>query len=255
MARSFDGTDDRLDQTTTLTLDDFTVAFWMLTSSGTFSSVFGVFDDGATEGLMVQINSNKAEEETADTMRFYVRDGDAGDDGAEFTVAAFDDGSWHHHALTRTGVTTAYYFDGASQSLTYQTGQDELGTGTLTIDRVLSLGARNVRGVFGQYSDISLAEFAIYSDNLTVVDIGSLSDGFSPKMVRPNVLLRYWPMSGRTSPEIELITGDLATLTGDDTFIDHPRIIYPAPRHIITAPVAAAPTAFHPTLALTGVGF
>ena len=72
-----------------------------------------------------------------------------------------------------------------------------------------------------------MAEAAVWNVALTSAEVSVLSKGYSPLLVRPQSIVSYWPLIGRTSPEIDLVGGYGMTLVNAPTTAAHPRIIYP----------------------------
>lgn len=80
-----------------------------------------------------------------------------------------------------------------------------------------------------------MSEFGLWTESLGNEDIAVLAKGFSPLLVRPDILLSYLPLVGKQSPEIDIVSNDDFTVTGA-TAGDHPGIFYPT-------------QAFYPTVA------
>jgi hypothetical protein len=99
-----------------------------------------------------------------------------------------------------------------------------------------------------------IAEAAIWNIDLADGDVATLAKGYSPLVIRPANLVAYWPLMGRTSPEIDWVGKFDMTLNNGPTQAAHPRIIYPS-QSILGVPTGAAPPAATPQyLALLGVG-
>ena len=86
-----------------------------------------------------------------------------------------------------------------------------------------------------------LAEIAVWNVALTDAEVLILAAGYSPLFVRPQNLVSYWPVIGRTSPEIELIGGVNLTVT-TAVVGAHPAVLYPT-QPISGFAAAAAPPA------------
>lgn len=120
-----------------------------------------------------------------------------------------------------------------------QVGATSTSLVTFTPDTAFLIGrADPAAGIFS--IEAALAECAIYTEALPGPDIQALNV-FSPLLVRRSVLRNYWPLLGRTSPEIELVSRAEGTLKGT-TVADHPRVIYPSrrrsawPRTVVVPP-------------------
>jgi hypothetical protein len=155
--------------------------------------------------------------------------------------------AWHHFVVnldpntSGAGAVSAVYLDGVSQSLTLFNGSSVTGNFANSTLYFMSRGGASLFGA-GR-----IAEVAIYGGLLLTADEAvALAKGFSPELVRPTALEAYWPIIGRSSPEVELMAGASATVTGA-TATEHPRIISPIGGQLVQAP-SAAPT-FNPAWA------
>lgn len=91
------------------------------------------------------------------------------------------------------------------------------------------------------YFDGSIAEVGIWNVALTAAEVAILGAGYSPLFVRPQSLVGYWPLIGRTSPEIDLIGKRDLTLFNSPTTSEHPPVIYPATMPVFTPPALLPP--------------
>lgn len=80
------------------------------------------------------------------------------------------------------------------------------------------------------YATGYIAEVGVWSGTLTAADIAQLNHGFSPRLVRPDILVAFWPLMGRNSPEIDQWGKFDMTLTNAPPQAGHPRIILPRGR-------------------------
>ncbi len=85
-----------------------------------------------------------------------------------------------------------------------------------------------------------IAEVAVWNAALTTPEMVILAARYSPLFVRPQSLVAYWRLIGRTSPEIDLVGGFDMTLNNAPTQAPHPGIIYPT-RQVLAFPPMAAP--------------
>lgn len=76
--------------------------------------------------------------------------------------------------------------------------------------------------------DGNIAELAIWNVEISAAEYAVLNAGYSPLFIRPQSLVAYWPLIGRTSPEIDIVGGYNMTLTNSPTTAAHPPIIYPS---------------------------
>ncbi len=133
--------------------------------------------------------------------------------------------------------TIEVWVDGVSQTFTYLNQSTDTSGNTFANDTLY----------FGQRAGASfpfngrLQEYAIYNGGANSAQVATHAAGYSPLLVAQPTY--YWPLIGRTSPELELIQGATATVDGA-TAIAHNAVIYPtAPRAIfVPAAVAAIPT-------------
>jgi hypothetical protein len=77
------------------------------------------------------------------------------------------------------------------------------------------------------FADGRIADAAMWNVALSDDEIAALQKGYSPLLVRPSALVAYWPLVGRTSPEIDVRGGRNFTLTNSPTPAEHPRVIMP----------------------------
>lgn len=141
---------------------------------------------------------------------------------AAVTTAGFSANTWNHAA----GV-----FSAADSRAVYLNGGNK-GTNTTSqtpesLDRT-TIGALNNGGSIIVRCSGLIAEAGIWSAALTDAEVASLADGVSPLLVRPESLVAYWPLIGRTSPEIDVVGGFGMTVTGA-VAAEHPRIYLPSP--------------------------
>ena len=67
------------------------------------------------------------------------------------------------------------------------------------------------------------AEVALYKLDIGSSAHASLGKGFTPDQVRPDLLVAYWPLKGRRSPEPDMRGSAPATITGTVPQFSHPR--------------------------------
>ena len=150
------------------------------------------------------------------------------------------DGSGSAFAETSTGYSTGVWnhacgVSGAANSrAAYLNGG---GKGTNTTSRTPSGLTRMRVGGFGSSPDMDgkIAEVAVWNVALTDDEVLMLSLGFSPLLIRPGNLISYWPIIGRTSPEIDIVGGNALTVNGSAPVSAHPRVFMPRRRQLKTA--------------------
>jgi hypothetical protein len=94
-----------------------------------------------------------------------------------------------------------------------------------------------------------IAEAAIWTAALTDAEVLSLARGFSPKLVRPDALVNYWPLIGRHSPELDIVGGRPLTITGTFGQAEHVGIIMPRAPSFGLNPGVAPPSTIGPLIA------
>lgn len=225
MARSFTATTDHLQIFSDLTgsYNDYTFACW---SYPLATSTF--------QQLMVESNN------VSNTQRNRMAIVNTDDALTNIvTVSASSGGSisantWHHVAATfqHGGTDTAgSYLDGS--------GATSSGSASRITPNVFSIGVWD-RGSGMLGSNGYICEAAIWSDLLDAGDFSALAAGLSPLLVRPDILIHYWPIIGRSSPEPDLVGTANLTVTNAARASTHPKLILPG-RPKIFLPAAAAP--------------
>ena len=97
---------------------------------------------------------------------------------------------------------------------------------------VTELGRLINAGAGSQYLSGDLAEVGIWNVTLDDADWLMLAAHYSPMMVKPESLVAYWRLTGRSSPEPDEFGSFDATLTGTAQS-DHPTIWYPDGNRLI----------------------
>lgn len=153
-------------------------------------------------------------------------------------------GTWNHGAAKFTSNTSRTGYANGVAGTPETTNKT---SPTLTSTTIFS----NLEGGTGLSE---LAEIGIWNTDLTDAEIDSLAKGACPLLIRPEALVRYWPLYGRHSPEIDLVGGVNLTLSGSAPVADHPRIIQPRRRVLVSVPVSAPPATTSHLSCLLGVG-
>ncbi len=214
MSRLFDDASNEylLNNTAILSAIPITMACW-------FNS-----NDDALAQVLMSIADN-----ASDLHSFYLRlDGAAGGDPINAAVAGGGDGlassssgfstnTWHHACGVFTSNTSrAIYLDGGNK------GTDATDITPAGLDR-FGIGVLVRQNLFGYFSGM-IAEAAIWNAALTDAEAASLAAGFSPKLIRPQSLVAYWPLvRGLNDP----VGGYNLTATGT-VVAAHTRIILPS---------------------------
>ncbi len=141
-------------------------------------------------------------------------------------------GSWHHAlGVWATSTSRSAYLNGGGKG----TNTDSATSSGMTRIR---LGVSADSTPFG-FWDGMLAECAIWDVEITDDEALILATGVCPLFVRPENLVLYTPLIRAVRFPIDLMGGLILNDNGTPTVDDHPRIIYPSRRHIITPSVAA----------------
>lgn len=151
--------------------------------------------------------------------------------GVAQTTSGFSASTWHHACAVFTDATNrAVFLDGGNKG-TESTNAAPSGLTTT------SIGTDFVTGSAGRHMAGLIAEAGVWNVALSDTEVAILALGVSPLLVRPQSLVAYWPLIGRTSPEIDLVGGYGMTLTNAPTVAVHPRVLYQA--QSVIAPLAA----------------
>ena len=151
---------------------------------------------------------------------------DAGSAAQADSTTGYSTGVWHHACGVFTSNTSrTAYIDGGSSA----TNTTNITNPTPDAFRI---GYQQHSGAASAYFSGMLAHAAIWNVALTAAEVASLAKGIDPRLIRPDALIAYWPLIGRTSPEIDIVGKFDLTLTGTPTAADGPRIFMPRRRRI-----------------------
>jgi hypothetical protein len=165
-----------------------------LGDAGTAVNGFHLQARGATGGDPVTARTNNANADSA---------------------SGYPANTWFHAAAVFAASNSRFaYLNGTA-------GTEQTGSAT-PAPEVTSIGRRN--NTTQDYLDGSVAEAAIWNVALTAAEIAALAQGVSPLFVRAGNLVAYWPLLGRTSPEIDRVGRFDLTATGT-VAIAHPRMV------------------------------
>ena len=232
MARTFNGTTQRLAYAAAIASRPFTIAVWFnLTSLTVTAEIFSILDNTQNPGLdgyALDVSGT----EGGDPVRAWYQTNGGATVGYAKTTAGPAANTWTHGCGVFAAASTAAYINGGNKG--------NAGTNTATAPNSTNLGARFYGGAWSGFFPGRLAEAAIWDVALTDAEVVILAKGMSPLLMRPQSLVAYWPLIGRTSPEIELINGYGMSLVNAPTVGDHPPVLYP-PRALFSH-VVATPT-------------
>lgn len=152
--------------------------------------------------------------------------------GTNFNINAanatgFVSGEWNHLAFGWSGNGVFMRVNGGTTAVAGGTsGSSAAGSGIFA-----AVNASNYGGI-SLHSTIHIAEFAMWNAYFSTATTETylLSQGYSPLFVRPNNLLVYMPVMGRSAKEPDLIRGGSTGITlynDPQPSNDHPPIIYP----------------------------
>jgi hypothetical protein len=167
----------------------------------------------------------------------------SGSNGSAFTTASIAANTWLHAAAVFTSATArAAYLGGGNK------GVNATNLTPAGLDQV-RVGVRSGATPGTGYLDGLVAEAAIWSDALTDADIAALaSRAVTPRDVRRDALVGYWPLFGQSAPEPDFTVGGRAlTLVAGPTRGDHPPVATGWTRAgALFLPPAAAPGRYRP---------
>ena len=138
------------------------------------------------------------------------------------STTSWSTNTWHHAAGTVTSATAAAaYLDGGGKDTTTANG------GALSGLDATYIGANDqaADATIGQYMSGRIAEVGVWNVVSTDAEIVILALGYSPLLVRPQSLVAYWPLIGKTSPEIDIVGGFGMTLNNSPTATEHPPML------------------------------
>ena len=141
--------------------------------------------------------------------------------GEAVTTATLSTGSWAHICGVFAAADSRTIYLNGGNSVT-----DASNRTPATVNKT-TLGAYYYDGALSGYLDGKLGEAAIWNVGLTAAEVAILALGYSPSLVRPASLVSYWPIIGKTSPEIDLVGTFPMTIGGAPASTAHTRVFYP----------------------------
>lgn len=219
MARLFSGDTQHLEiSSAVISSEPISFACWLWMDSISENNNMIVIGDSAGPDLIRMHAHGSA---AGDKIKAQAYDGTSS--GIAETTTGFSATTWTHTAAVFTSDSSrSVYIDGGSK------GTDTTAVTASGMDNT-RLSGYNADSVTVSY-DGRLAEFGVWNVALTDAEVASLASGFSPLMIRPDGLVAYWPLIGRTSPEIDVVGGFDMTLINSPTTAAHPsQIFYPVP--------------------------
>jgi hypothetical protein len=221
MARSFNGTTDKIDLANIITLSGTgarSIVGWANPSSfATASTIFGYGVEatdtrcalviGTTGGFSLGFNNDVVNSNTAPV-----------------TTAA-----WQHIACTftggsSTGTNVLLYYNGLNVAAT----QSGIGSTPNTTNASFGIGYN--RPGNSSFMAGGLADVAVWNTVLTPVEILALARGVRPNAIRVGSLWGYWPLDGYRHPALDLSFGaHNGVLGGSPSLVPGPPLISSAP--------------------------
>jgi len=200
MARDFNGTDQFLGRTGAVAgVEPLTMAGW-----------FSCDQNTAIQGIVSQGRNSTS----SGWLGLWVRGDLAGKNvsagkqqntsGAahSLSLTAYTVGQWHHVAGVYPATNSrTVYLDGVAGN-TETTNLASASAGRTAIGALY-------KNVGSNFFDGRVAEVGIWNVALTAVEITALSRGVSPRRIRPESLVGYWPVWGLSSPEPAFMSGAL----------------------------------------------
>jgi len=158
---------------------------------------------------------------------------------AKLTTAVAAD-TWYAIAGLYDGTTLEAYLAGTREAQTAATDPD---SGTTT--KLTALAAYwGTEGGSPQYDQGTIAEVALWDAALSAAELLALAGGVSPRTLRRDNLLLYWPLWGLDTTEPDLSANNRTGAVTDTTFHPHapvPPTFFARPRSVSqTAPYQPA---------------
>lgn len=220
MSRNFNGSSDRLDADISPP-SVYSIAAWFKGDAAVSDEqqIIQIQDQSATDHYFRLCIKHDGSDPLICAR---ARSGGGASEAFGTTVIAAN--TWYHAGVSWISSTERpVWLDGVNE-VTDTDSESPAGLDSITI------GAAGDSSP-GDYFDGDICEVGLWDVELTAAEWALLAAGYSPLLVRPAALVYYWPLVGRSSPEIDLIGGVGLTLDGT-AVAAHPRIIYPAPRYV-----------------------
>lgn len=215
MSREFNGTDALLSRSNGVTAAfPFSIAIWYrpTTLSGSDKDLFST-DDGPSTPIAVRLSLRSA---SSWKPTLYMYDGsykEVNAGGAGSTTNA-----WQHAAAVVTSASSySVFYNGANKA----TGTTAVTMTPANLDRI-ALGRTSFAA--SDYFTGQLAHCAVWAAALTDAEVEVLAAGLLPTKVRSASLTAYWSLSGKDSPEIDIVGRNDLTVTNATVSNEEPRI-------------------------------
>lgn len=164
-------------------------------------------------------NCFRLEMNTTETIQ--ARTGSASASSASQTAGALTAGTWAHAGAVFASTTSRTAYLNGTAATTETTSRAVTGINQVTIGV-----ESHSSGTLALPWNGEIAEAAVWDVALDAGEMAALAKGVSPLLVRPTSLIYYWPIVGKYSPEIDLISAGDMTVTGTAAAA-HPRVFLP----------------------------
>lgn len=219
MSRSFNGSSDYLVYSGAVdAAHPMTFALWFNKPTTTFATAFSISNTNVSNP-----NRNSIILSNTPNVRAFSANSGGTTTAVATSTANYSVNTWHHAcAVFSNNSSRTVYLDGGNSATNTTTVAVNAGSFVAT-----TIGGFSNSGGIGQPCDGLIAEVAVWNVSLTAEDARALASGISPILIRPDVLVAYWPLYGEASPEPERRNRYEMTVNGA-TKADHPRVYMPA---------------------------
>jgi hypothetical protein len=226
MARDFDDVDDYLEYAGAVrTALPVTMACWIYPDLVGGDVPISLSTAGASNSISLQITVAGVLHARSSTTAAVVNAAD--------TTATVSAATWAHVAGVFTSTTSRTAYINGANAVTDTT----LNNPSAASFNTTNIGCR-YEAARANFFGGAIAEAGVWSVALTAAELLSLAKGVSPLSIRPQSLVSYWPLIGRTDPEIDLHGGFGMTVSGA-VAADHPKVYMPkqpfSPRKVTLA--------------------
>ena len=168
-----------------------TISFWINNSATNIGTIFGDPNAfGNPPYALVQDTS------TGD-LTFRLGNNDAGYWRLAVSSGLLSDGNWHHHCLSRNGVTINYYIDGILQTnVTNNTLNASAGTNT-TIEHIMA------NTTLASFASGKLSNFALFDSALTGSQVQTIYNNGTPEASISHSPVSWWKLDNTTTGLID----------------------------------------------------
>lgn len=196
------------------------------TATNTDNRLFQVYVANGSSGFIFCIDATPA----TDVFKVGARSGSGDGFQTKSATSACGTGVWHSGGavVDIAGDAITPYFNGVAEgggAVTFGNATFTNGTPTTSFDAVGSDGAV---AASQQQTDGRIAEMAIWTEALTAIEFAYLAKGYAPFLVHNKGLIFYMPLIGVTSPEPDIVSAKLGTITGTVAAAAHPPIHSPS---------------------------